>query len=124
MTRTPRETFHELTDRVGKLAAGEPGQAEALAALYAETTDVSFPLKPAASPLRSRAELRVHTGTVASFRAQGARVHETTDPEVIVAEFQYVVESPRGRTALPHVFIMRVRQGEIVESRDYSAELA
>lgn len=131
MTRTPQETFHELTDRVGKLVAGDPGQAEELAALYAETTDVSFPMTPSAPPLRSRGELQAHFTTVAAqladrvtaWRADGVRIHETADPEVVVAEFQHAGEGPQGGFTLPNVIVMRVRDGQIVESRDYSASL-
>jgi ketosteroid isomerase-like protein len=47
-------------------------------------------------------------------------VHETADPEVIVAEFAYEFTSPDDSTAkVPCVFVMRVRDGQIIESRDY-----
>jgi ketosteroid isomerase-like protein len=39
---------------------------------------------------------------------------------VIVAEFAYEFPMPGGSvTQVPCVFVMRVRNGEIVESRDY-----
>jgi ketosteroid isomerase-like protein len=42
------------------------------------------------------------------------------DPEVVVAEFNYEFEYPDGRTfRIPAVIVMRVRDGKIVESRDY-----
>lgn len=128
MTRTPQETFHELTDRVGKLAAGDSGQVEALAALYADTTDVSFPMTPAAPTLRSRAEVYAYFADVATqlaedvtvLRPEGVRILETVDPEVVVAEFHYAGEGPQGGFTWPNVFVMRIREGQIVESRDYS----
>ncbi|MFG3020001.1 nuclear transport factor 2 family protein [Streptomyces sp. NPDC048254] len=47
-------------------------------------------------------------------------VHETADPEVIVAEFAYEFTLPDDSTAkVPCVFVMRVRDGRIIESRDY-----
>jgi ketosteroid isomerase-like protein len=48
-------------------------------------------------------------------------IHETTDPEVIVAEFEYqgTVAETGEEFALPGIFVMRVRDGEIVSSRDY-----
>ncbi len=53
-------------------------------------------------------------------------LHETTDPEVIVAEFEYQGTSPDTGApyALPAIFVMRVRNGEIVSSRDYHDHLA
>ncbi|MGH3659519.1 MAG: nuclear transport factor 2 family protein, partial [Micromonosporaceae bacterium] len=53
-------------------------------------------------------------------RAVDTTVHETADPEVIVGEFAYEVTQADGTVNLvPCVFVMRVRDGEIVESRDY-----
>ena len=47
-------------------------------------------------------------------------VHQTADPEVIVAEFGYEFTSPDdSATKVPCVFVMRVRDGQIIESRDY-----
>lgn len=48
-------------------------------------------------------------------------IHETANPEVIVAEFQYegvVVETGKP-FVIPGIFVMRVQDGKIVESRDY-----
>jgi hypothetical protein len=47
-------------------------------------------------------------------------VHETADPEVIVAEFAYEFTLPDdSMTKVPCVFVLRVRDGQIIESRDY-----
>jgi ketosteroid isomerase-like protein len=52
-------------------------------------------------------------------------IHETTDPEVIVAEFEYQGTTDADEPyALPAIFVMRVRDGEIVSSRDYHDHLA
>jgi uncharacterized protein len=52
-------------------------------------------------------------------------IHETADPEVIVAEFEYQGTTETGEPyALPAIFVMRVRDGEIVSSRDYHDHLA
>ncbi|MFD0523241.1 nuclear transport factor 2 family protein [Paractinoplanes durhamensis] len=53
-------------------------------------------------------------------------MHETADPEVIVAEFAYrghVAETGETFT-VPCVFIMRIRDGRIIESRDYIDAIA
>jgi uncharacterized protein len=47
-------------------------------------------------------------------------IHQTADPELIVAEFAYEFTSPDDATTkVPCVFVMRVRDGQIIESRDY-----
>jgi len=124
--RTPREVFLAL---VHGIAAGNT---EGLAELYAEKTDVSHPFDPLhAAPVRSREELRAAFAGFAARRREPRRVgnvtiHETTDPEVIVAEFEYQGTKPETGEpyALPAVFVMRVRDGEIVSSRDYHDHIA
>lgn len=121
MTETPREVFLKLVHGVCDERWAD------VVDLYAEQTDVSHPFHPlGAPPMLSRDELRAHFGGVPSgpaLRRQPTRinVHETTDPEVIVAEFQYegVVVETGEPFAIPAVFVMRVRDGKIVESRDY-----
>ena len=117
----PREVFLALVTGVAE------GRGEELAELYAERTHVAHPFHPLRPPaLRTRDELREHfRPTEASRRLRrqptGITIHETTDPEVIVAEFEY-----RGTDTVtgepfrqPAIFVLRVRDGEIVESRDY-----
>jgi len=85
------------------------------------------PFDPLRAPaLLSRDDLREHfrptdAGPRLRRRAVPIAIHETTDPEVVVAEFEYrgaVVDTGEPFT-LPGVFVMRVRDGEIVSSRDY-----
>lgn len=49
-------------------------------------------------------------------------VHETTDPEVVICEFESVREelSTGNHYLMPYVHVVRVRQGEIVHLRDYA----
>ena len=123
---SPREVFLALVHGVAE------GRWEELPDLYAEQTDVVHPFDPLRTPaLRTRDELRAHfTPPENSPRPRrtpgGITIHETTDPEVIVAEFEY-----RGETAhtgepftQPAIFVLRVRDGEIVESRDYFDHLS
>jgi ketosteroid isomerase-like protein len=121
MTRSPRDVFLALVNGV----ADE--RWEELPGLYAEQTDVLHPFDPLRRPaLRSRDELREHfrpTGTGRRLERRPAviAIHETADPEVIVAEFEYrgvVVETGEPFTQ-PGIFVLRVRDGEIVSSRDY-----
>jgi uncharacterized protein len=129
---TPREVFLRLVE--GVAAAVRTGDTAALPALYAEATDVRHPMHPGRiAPLTSREALARHFGAGGDdyeptmiYEAENIVVHETADPEVIVAEFEY-----RGRVlatdeafAVPCVFVMRIRDGLIVESRDYVDHLA
>jgi ketosteroid isomerase-like protein len=120
-TRSPREVFLALVNGVAD------GRWEELPDLYAQQTDVVHPFDPARAPaLRSREELREHfrpTGAGPELRRRPANItiHETADPEVIVAEFEYqgTVDGTGEPFALPGIFVLRVRNGEIVSSRDY-----
>jgi uncharacterized protein len=125
--RTPREVFHALVHGVADR------RYEDVVGLYAEQTHVVHPFDPLRAPaLRTHDELRAHFRPAATgeptVRRQPANiiVHDTTDPEVIVAEFEYqgtVVDTgePFSR---PCIFVVRVRDGQIVASRDYIDYLA
>ncbi|MFC9689682.1 nuclear transport factor 2 family protein [Kribbella sp. NPDC056951] len=125
---TPEEVFRKL---VSGVAAGQYAE---LPDLYAEQTDVRHPMSPyGAPPLLSREALREHfTGTgpqvaaTVHFEAADIVVHQTADPEVIVGEFAYAGVAPATgeRFRVPCVFVLRVRDGEIVESRDYVDHVA
>jgi uncharacterized protein len=123
--RSPREVFLAL---VNGIAEGNP---DGLPELYAEKIDVVHPFDPLrGAPLRSREELRKRMESLAAHPRQRRRVgnvtiHETADPEVIVAEFEYQGTTDAGGPyALPAIFVMRVRNGEIVSSHDYHDHLA
>jgi ketosteroid isomerase-like protein len=75
-------------------------------------------MPPPASPKCSQA--RACPRTPRKVLVAAASIHETADPEVIVAEFAYEFVLPDDSTAkVPCVFVMRVRDGQIIESRDY-----
>jgi ketosteroid isomerase-like protein len=118
---SPQEVFHALVDGVAA------GRWEDLPNLYAEQTDVVHPFDPLRGPaLRTRDELREHfkptgTGPELDRRPVDIVIHETADPEVIIAEFEYrgTVVDTGEPFALPGIFVLRVRDGEIISSRDY-----
>jgi ketosteroid isomerase-like protein len=125
---TPTEVFLQLVNGVCDRRYDE------LPELYAEQTDVRHPMSPYGDkPLLSRDALREHfggagpqTAAVIRFEPANVRIHETADPEVIVAEFDYagtVLETGEP-FAVPCVFVLRVRDGLIVESRDYIDHVA
>ncbi|WP_199820939.1 nuclear transport factor 2 family protein [Streptomyces fulvoviolaceus] len=122
MSLSPREVFLRLVRGVAD------GETDELPDLYGEVTDVRHPMAtPASEPLTSRRALRPHFSVPPEVRESLPKrrvvdvvVHETADPEVIVAEFAYEFTSPDGSPAkVPCVFVMRVRDGQIIESRDY-----
>ncbi|MEV7388375.1 MULTISPECIES: nuclear transport factor 2 family protein [unclassified Streptomyces] len=117
----PREVFLALVNGVAE------GRWSELPELYAERTHVVHPFDPLrAAALRTRDELREHfrpddVGPRLNRGVANITIHETTDPEVIVAEFEYqgTVEETGEPFALPGIFVLRVRDGRIVSSRDY-----
>lgn len=117
---TPREVFTALA---GLLSAGRWDE---VAALYAEDAVAELPF---ALPVPDRVEGRATLHE--RFTALGAgnlemvveniRVHETADPEVIVAEFETRGKSlTTGRAFhLANIQVLRVRDGLIAHTRDF-----
>ena len=125
---TPEEVFLKLVHGVADRDFA------VLPELYAEQTDVRHPMNPYGDhPLLSRDALREHFGAVGPrvtevvrFQPDNIRVHQTADPEVIVAEFEYAgtIVATGEPFRVPAIFVLRVRDGQIVESRDYIDHLA
>jgi ketosteroid isomerase-like protein len=129
---TPADVVRAVAAGVSRLIGGnlteneKEAELDHLASLYAEHTDVRHPFAPMGdTPLRTRAELRRHFSE-GPARTQGAdrfepvgHVHETADPEVVIFEFSYVGSADGRPFTLPCIFVVRVRDGVIVESRDY-----
>jgi len=97
-----------------------------LADLYAEDVVVELPFN-LPHPLRLVGREQLQARFLAGSRLplememQNLTVRQTDDPEVIVAEFDYV-----GRTtdsnrvfSVANIIVMRVRDGRIVWSKDY-----
>jgi uncharacterized protein len=129
----PADVVRAVAAGVSRLIAGnlteheKEAELDHLAGLYAEHTDVRHPFAPMGdTPLRTRADLRRHFSE-GPARARGAgrfepvgQVHETADPEVVIFEFSYVGSADDRPFTLPCIFVVRVRDGVIVESRDYA----
>lgn len=119
--RSPAEVFLALVNGLCE------GRLDEVVDLYAETTDVSHPFDPLRGRgFASREELRRHFSgrpLRQTFKAptQNIRIHETRDPEVIIAEFEYAIDNieTNASSSYPCIFVMRVRDGKIVSSRDY-----
>ncbi|OXM46845.1 nuclear transport factor 2 family protein [Amycolatopsis alba] len=121
--KSPRGVFERLAYGVAD------GDWAGLPELYAEETHVTHPFLPGAETLKSREDLREHfkfgeRGKV-RFQVRDLVIHETLDPEVVIGEFDYqgtVGDSAEFRVS--NIFVLRVRDGLIVESRDYADHLA
>lgn len=117
---SPRAVFQRLIDGITAL------QPEGLPRLYAEDAVVVHPFAHPASRLEGREALRAHFAQLETLpmelKARNVVVHQTADPEVIIAEFEYAGRNTEtGREfVVPNIFVMRVRNGHIVESRDYA----
>jgi ketosteroid isomerase-like protein len=102
-------------------------QGASLAELYAPDAVVTRPFATdGASVLRGRDQLAAHFARSAAVeRTMAVRqlvIHRTTDPEVVVAEFEYHGQvTGDDPFVVGCVFVVRVRDGLIVESRDYAS---
>ena len=47
-------------------------------------------------------------------------MHRTGDPEVVITEFRYEGSAGGRPVLIPNIFVTRVRDGVIIESRDYA----
>jgi uncharacterized protein len=123
----PREVFELLHERVR-----DDYDMDSQADLYARDGVLELPFVPPGMPrrLRGREEIRGFLRAAGRRARRAGRriarydpvvVHETADPEVIVAEFDLHGEvAGTGETyRLSFVQVLRVRGGEIVSMRDY-----
>ena len=108
------------------LARVSLGMTGDLADAYAENAVVEQPFMPhGQGRIEGRDALRAHferaTSMPLELRVDNLVVYETTDPEIVIAEYDYdgrVV--PTGETfRVANVQIFQVHDGEIVRSRDY-----
>ncbi|MEU1624565.1 nuclear transport factor 2 family protein [Streptomyces sp. NPDC020096] len=123
-TITPRQVFERLLDGITKR------ELDQLPDLYAEdaVVEVLFAI-PKPLRLEGRETLRAHFRNAVDLplemRADNVVIHETADPEVIVAEYDYDGRiTTTGRTFhMANAIVLRVRDGKIVSSRDYHNHL-
>ncbi|PWI20791.1 hypothetical protein DI272_31790 [Streptomyces sp. Act143] len=103
--------------------------ADGLADLYAPDAVHEFPFATPGFPPRYAGREEVRAGYRAAWGASPVRVeevrdvvvHETRDPEVIVAEHTVVASVPgrEGGFRVPGLLVLRVRDGLLVQVRDY-----
>lgn len=130
MTET-RRSAREVVERFLDAAADPAGRG--LAGLYGTPAVIEMPFAPPGVPERSETgeeELRARFARSAKEReyhkVDSVRIHETTDPEVVIAEYRVhgrVVATGRP-FVLPFICVITVRDGRIVHSRDYANPVA
>ncbi|MFB9924505.1 nuclear transport factor 2 family protein [Amycolatopsis halotolerans] len=97
-----------------------------LADLYSEDVVIEIPFAPAGVPkvTRDREELRKRFHEAGQRRritkSDRVVVHETGDPEVLVAEYDLHGEFEGKPYVSTYAMVLTVRDGRIVHSRDYS----
>ncbi|MGC5561785.1 nuclear transport factor 2 family protein [Streptomyces sp. FR-108] len=118
--RGPREVFELL------LKSLADRDLATVNSLYVDDALVRQPFaKPAEVVLTGRAEIEHHLaafGTApVTLSPRNIEVHETTDPEVVVAEWDNdVTRTTDGATVSTHnIAVLCVRDGRVVWSRDY-----
>ena len=122
---SPRQLLQSLLQGISD------GRWNDLADLYAEDAVVEQPFAPAPPRrLEGREAIRAHFAAAAQgplrLEASKVVVHDTADPEVVIAEFDYDGRvAPTGRAfRVANIQVLRVRDGRIVSSRDYHDHLA
>jgi uncharacterized protein len=122
VTPTPRDTLARLLELLLRQDLG------AVADMYAEDGVHELPFPPPGAPRRidGREQIRAYFATLSGvpfdFREfSEVAVHDTTDPEVLVAEYDAhgtIVGSGREFT-FRYLWVLRVSRGQIVLWRDY-----
>ena len=120
---SPRAVFERLSRGISE------GRWHDLADLYAEDAVVEQPfVSTAPRRIEGRETIRAHfagaAGMDLSLTARNVVVHETTDPEVIIVEFDYDISGKEGTVTGANIQVLRVRDGLIVATRDYHDHLA
>jgi uncharacterized protein len=117
---SPRQVVETLMQRISDAAWQE------LDGLYADEATVEYPFAlPAPMRLDGREVIRKYFAAVAArplrLQTRNMVVHETTDAEVVVAEWDYdgLVTTTGRSFRVSNVQVATIRDDKIVASRDY-----
>ena len=121
---SPRQVLEHLIDGISNR------RWQVLHELYAHDALVEYPFAlPSPTRLEGREAIRRYFTAVArmplELRARNVVVHETSDPGVIVAEWDYdgLVTATNRSFQVANIQVSRIRNGQIVASRDYHNHL-
>jgi ketosteroid isomerase-like protein len=122
MTATPREIVERL------LRAGRQLDIETVVGLMAPDGYIEWPYRPPGVPARLQGRTEIHSYLTEVAKAfirfdeyRDVVVHETTDPEVIIVEYEahgtvITTGAPFQQTVIA---VFRIRSGQILSYRDY-----
>jgi ketosteroid isomerase-like protein len=120
-TVSPSDLFRRIVE-----AVAQRRQSEILDDYYAEDVVVEHPFMiPEPTTTWGREQLRKRMTSLKNLpitmEIGGIVVHETTDPEVIIGEFEsHVTSTVTGaRITTGNILVLRVRNGRVISSRDY-----
>jgi ketosteroid isomerase-like protein len=123
--RTARQTVELL------LRTTAEGTRDQIADLYDPEVVIEIPFSPdgISNVTKGRETMRARMNAAASLLAfdsvEDVALHETADPEVVIAEYRILGHlAPGGKPfSLSYITVTRVRDGLIVSSRDYGNPL-
>jgi uncharacterized protein len=118
---SPRDVLERLLHGIST------GRWQELHELYAEDAVVHYPFAlPTGTPrLAGRAAIQRYFAAVArlplELKAHHIVVHETKDPQVVIVEWNYdgLITTTGRPFEVSNIQVSRVRDGQIVTSRDY-----
>ncbi len=122
MTTTSREVVGQL------LRAGRDQDVATFVELMAPDGYIEWPYRPAGVPARVRGRTEIREFLTASANTfvrldeyRDVVVHETTDPEVVIVEYE--AHATVIATGAPYrqmvIAVFRVRNGQVLSYRDY-----
>ncbi|GAA1682870.1 nuclear transport factor 2 family protein [Fodinicola feengrottensis] len=115
------------------IEASARGAYDELVDFYAEDVVIEIPFAPPGFPRVSdggREEFRARTKTIEGLWTidgiDPVRIHETADPEVVIAEFTMhrTVTATGKPMSGDYIMVITVRDGLIAHSRDYANPMA
>lgn len=119
-TPSPRELFERLIDGITS------GNYDELHQLYAQDAVVEHPYEiPTPTQWVGIEDIRGHFASGAKrpleLTTSNVVVHQTDDPEVIVAEYEYhgTVTTTGEKFTVGNILVIRARDGRITYSRNY-----
>lgn len=117
---TPRDLLTRLLDGL----AGPRTQRHHLADLYAPDATIDLPYAiPAPLRLTGRDEIRAHLRRTADLpitvHVHDLTTHQTTDPDVIVSEFDYTVHANGHQTTVTNIQVLTAKNGLISATKDF-----
>lgn len=127
-TRSPRETVEQLLRAAVSAAPGD------MADCYAPEVVIEMPFAvarlypPRIETTREELRTRFQAGsTIRRYERLGSvTIHETNDPEIIIAEYELHGEmtSTGEPFSVRFAMVLTIRDGHIVHSRDYTDPIA